>query len=92
MESHPKWNHLAVAKALFACGKNALEGQALGHWKLKTDGTLVTRLDVQNEKMFKEILTSALPDSLFLGEETLPECSEEYLRSAFHGDCWVVDP
>ena len=92
MESHPKWNYQAVAEVLFDCGKNALKGQAQCNYKLKTDGTLVTGFDVENEKELRELLTATLPSSLFLGEESLPFCSEDYLKEAFRGDCWVVDP
>lgn len=89
---HPLWNHERLAELLWRCGRHALLGRQHQAWKLKEDGSLVTELDAQNEVFLREQLTALIPGSRFIGEETLQDCSEEYLQQCYHGDCWIVDP
>ena len=90
--TNENWDADAIASALFQCGRNAKKGWTDGMWKLKGDGSLLTRLDCQNEELLRTTLTALVPGSYFLGEETLADCTEDYLQQAFRGDCWIVDP
>ena len=89
---HPLWNPEAIAKLLRTCGQNALHGRQHGAWRLKGDGSLVTALDIANERLLRDELTRLIPGSRFIGEETLQSCTEDYLEQCFTGDCWIVDP
>lgn len=50
---------------------------------MKQDNTPVTVADRETEAVIKEVISKAIPDSKFVGEEGGGEVSEEY---------WVIDP
>lgn len=68
-------------------------------WELKHDGSLVTQIDPANEAFLREKLTDG--GEFFFGEESLDakgKAEEEvrqlqdYVKEAFNGRTWVVDP
>ena len=68
-------------------------------WQLKHDGSLVTKIDPANEAFLREKLTDG--GEFFFGEESLDAKDkteeevrqlQEYVKAAFKGLTWVVDP
>ncbi len=68
-------------------------------WQLKHDGSLVTKIDPANEAFLREKLTDG--GEFFFGEESLDAKGkakeevrqlQEYVKEAFKGRTWVVDP
>ncbi len=85
-----EWNCKTIATLLHQSACSVLAHRDEAAWDLKDDGSLVTKVDTANEKFLRERLTS--DGSFFLGEETIYQLGEEYVRKALAGTTYVVDP
>lgn len=84
------WNYEYMADILRHIAQNVDSLRKSASWELKTDGSLVTQVDKQNEKELRNILTA--DGSFFIGEETVDSMGQAYVEDALNGQTFVVDP
>ena len=92
-ESHPSWDLEKIRDLFRAAGEIALEYFDAPPTELKSDQTVVTLADKKIEKLFASVLDVPANDSYMIGEETVANCSPEYIAEALKSpECWVLDP
>ena len=81
----------AAEEAASAAESLIKDFQQQGNWSvtLKQDASPVTEVDVAAERCIKEILTKALPQAAFFGEETGKASGSDSSSAACR---WLVDP
>ena len=60
-----------------------------GRWDQKTPRDFVTDVDRESERLIRETLLTAYPDSVILGEELSPTAAVSAVPAVL---CWIVDP
>jgi len=73
-------------------GAYAREHQQKASASRKFDQTLVTDIDIYIEEQITAEWRAINPDGHTIGEESIRSQSEEYIRDALQGACWVIDP
>jgi fructose-1,6-bisphosphatase/inositol monophosphatase family enzyme len=86
------WNPQRIRELLVAAGKLAAELREDIRFELKPDSSLVTQADRQIEALFASEFDRPEQGSFLIGEETVEEKGEDYLRDAFRGTAYIVDP
>lgn len=89
------WNRKALVGIALSAGAYARAHQhtlTTEAMSLKSDQTLVTKIDTEVERQIKAALLAIAPASHIIGEESIKEQSEEYIESALRGECWIIDP
>jgi myo-inositol-1(or 4)-monophosphatase len=86
------WNPQKIIDLLVECSKIALHYYGNTEKELKSDRSIVTIADKNIEKLLSEHFDKPLSGSYLIGEETIFEKSEEYIKEALNSTTWVVDP
>src|SRR5690242_12202955 len=86
MSPNPLYSTTAVEAVVRAGDMMLARSGSAVHINKKSAIDLVTEVDVEIERMFRELIATRFPDHAILGEEfggsaTVPE-----------GPCWVFDP
>jgi len=74
------------------CGRTGLSYFEYPEKEYKDDDSIVTLADKSIEAFLTERLENPSLGSYVLGEETIGQKSEDYLKAAFLGSAWVIDP
>jgi myo-inositol-1(or 4)-monophosphatase len=90
-----RWAHLAgeeraeaAAQAVVLGGRHVLERAGAADIRWKSDGSMVTDVDLAVEARLRAIIAQRFPDDAILTEED----AEERDATAATGFCWVLDP
>ncbi len=84
------WNKDDVVALLVEAGEIALGMQGTIRHEVKADRSLVTAADREIETVIARTLESE--GTYLIGEETVAQQGEDYLREAMRGETFVVDP
>lgn len=87
-----EWNIEEIKRLLLECGKLSMLHYADPDVKLKPDHSVVTPADTGIEKLLAREFDRPEEGVYLIGEETLASRSENYVRNALDGTCWIVDP
>ncbi len=88
----PLWDQYAILELLCECGRVGLHYFRKNEWHLKQDGSLVTRADIEIEKLLTDTLERPASGIRIIGEETISSHDDQYIKKALSGTTWVVDP
>ena len=86
------WNKERITDLLLRAGEIAARVKKDLRFELKSDRSIVTPADREIESLFSRELEAPSKGSYLIGEETIGEKGEAYLRDAFLNEAFVVDP
>ena len=88
----PEWNAARIAGLLVRCGRYALAQWRAEDWRLKADGSLLTKVDEAVERELTAELENVGQGVHVIGEETVERRDEPYVARALAERAYVVDP
>lgn len=86
------WDPPQIRELLLEAGAIALGRKRDLRAELKADRSIVTAADREIEALLEHTLADPSAGRYLIGEETVGGRGEEYIRDAFRGECFVVDP
>ena len=87
-----RWKIDLLLELFREAGAVALRFQENPEVGIKSDHTAVTRADREIEALFAARLDRPGNGSFLIGEESIEQRDEEYIKSALEGECFVLDP
>ena len=86
------WNKDGIISLLLEAGEVATRLRRNIGWEFKADRSLVTAADKEIEDLFTARLENPDAGTYLIGEETVAEKGEDYLREALREEAYIVDP
>jgi myo-inositol-1(or 4)-monophosphatase len=86
------WDRTEIVDILIEAGRRAVALRKALRVEVKPDSSLVTSADKEIEALFAARYDHPDQGSYLIGEETVAERGEDYLRDALAGTTYVVDP
>jgi myo-inositol-1(or 4)-monophosphatase len=86
------WNLSELVPLVLECGRTGLSYFDYPEKEYKSDDSIVTLADKTIEDFLARRLSNPAQGSYLLGEETIADQSEAYLKAAFAHTAWVIDP
>lgn len=86
------WSRPEIVEALLEAGEIARDARSDLGIELKEDASLVTRADREIEAMLVRRLEDLEADVRIIGEETILNRSESYVREALTHTAYIIDP
>lgn len=86
------WDRHQIVNLLLAAGRIAMRHYDTPRREVKDDGSLVTQADHEIEAFFAQHFSDSEQGVYLVGEETVAEHDEAYLREALAQTMYVVDP
>ena len=90
--SRSKWNRAEIVALLLECGRIAQSARRRLRTELKSDSSLVTQADKAIERRFARRFDRPREGLYLIGEETVAQKGNGYIRDALGGVTHVVDP
>ncbi len=87
-----EWNKEKIIDLLIQSRKTALEYYDSPDMELKKDKSIVTVADKAIESLLAVHFDKPENGSYLIGEETVFQKNEEYIRNALNETTWIVDP
>src|SRR5262245_9045910 len=88
----PAWDRPRITELLLEAGRRALAHRKRLRVELKSDASLVTAADREIEALFAAEFDRPEIGSYLIGEETVSQRGEEYIREALAARAYIVDP
>ncbi len=86
------WNRLRIVELLLRAGERAAALRDGLRYELKADASLVTQADREIEALLGKEFDRPREGVHLIGEETVAEKGEDYIREAFRRTAYIVDP
>ena len=87
-----KWHPETIVEILLECGRAAMDFYGKKERTIKADHSLVTAADKKIEAILSGYFNHPDDGVYMIGEETVEQRDEAYIRDALSGTCWIVDP
>ncbi len=92
MNAGAEWRPSSVAKIMKSCSEIALAHYNAPAAELKSDHSLVTLADHAIESFLEGLFDRPEEGIYIIGEETISGRSSDYVKAAFSGVAYIVDP